>query len=171
MSICPPITTDFPNVFHFPASLWLTKLQIFLANTHTNIFYILNTDQNFQLLSENDEAFFSQKETEFIFYSLDKLKPKTKTKNQNIVCWCIWNSDYFFIQFEKGGRENKFFRKGKKVEMSTTTKNLSNFVPPFENSITRVAIVPGVHDPKVHEFYDNICSLNCFVLVKKFMEI
>ena len=24
----------------------------------------------------------------FLFYSVDKLKPKTKTKNQNIFCWC-----------------------------------------------------------------------------------
>ena len=32
--------------------------------------------------------------------SLDKLKPKTKTKNQNIFCWCKWKFDDFFIHFE-----------------------------------------------------------------------
>ena len=32
---------------------------------------------------------------------------KTKTKNQNIFCWCKWKFDDFFIHFEKGGEEKK----------------------------------------------------------------
>jgi hypothetical protein len=29
----------------------------------------------------------------FMIYPLDQLKPKTKTKNQNIFCLCKWNFD------------------------------------------------------------------------------
>ena len=40
-----------------------------------------------------------------MFYSLDKLKPKTKTKNQNIFFGVNENSMTFFIHF---GQENFF---------------------------------------------------------------
>ena len=30
----------------------------------------------------------------------DKLKPGTKTKNQNIVCWCNGKFDNFVVHFE-----------------------------------------------------------------------
>ena len=48
-----------------------------------------------------------------MLYLLDKLKPKTKTKKQNIFCWCKWKLDNFFIHFEQGGQENISLEGGK----------------------------------------------------------
>ena len=48
-----------------------------------------------------------------MFYSLDKLKPKTKTKNQNIF-GVNENSMTFLYTFEKGGQE-KVFLEGEKT--------------------------------------------------------
>ena len=52
-----------------------------------------------------------------MFYSLDKLKPKTK--NQNIFCLCKWKFDDFFIHFEQGGQENFFLEGEKNVFLSS----------------------------------------------------
>ena len=53
----------------------------------------------------------------YSFYSLDKLKPKTKTKIQNIFWWCKWKFD-FFLLFEWGDKKTIFLEGGKKVFLS-----------------------------------------------------
>ena len=64
-----------------------------------------------------------------MFYSLDKMKPKTKTKKQNIFCWCKWKFNNFFIHFELGGQENIFLEgeKNSCPPYSKCIKKSSNF--------------------------------------------
>ena len=49
-----------------------------------------------------------------MFYLLDKLKPKTKTVIKNILCWCKWKFEDFFIHFKYGEQENIFLEGGNK---------------------------------------------------------
>ena len=122
MSICPPITTDFPNVFHFPASLWLTKLQIFLANTHTNIFYILNTDQNFQLLSENDEAFFHRKKLSLSSIPWINWNQKLKLKTKILFVGVFEIPITFLYSLKRGEEKTNFLEREKKSKCQQQQK-------------------------------------------------
>ena len=49
-----------------------------------------------------------------LFYSLNKIKPKTKTKIQNIFCWCKWKLNNFFYMLWIEGTRKHLFLKGKK---------------------------------------------------------
>ena len=55
-----------------------------------------------------------------MFYPLDILKPKTKTKNQNIFCWCKGDKNFFFKRGKKFSCP--LFKVYNKVEMLLTKK-------------------------------------------------
>ena len=72
----------------------------------------INTDWDTNDYNFNDKNDYSSDDRYIfflikLFYSLDKLKPKTKTKIQNIFWWCKWKFD-FFLHFEWGYKKTFF---------------------------------------------------------------
>ena len=102
--------------------LWIWKVTVIIPNAtlHTYRIFKKSSFENFKLTKRictiqqdfkrhnlRDSGFWihTKVSQDFtvslgkLFYSLDKLKPKTKTKNQNIFCWCKWKFHDFFIHF------------------------------------------------------------------------